>query len=431
MADVSKQTPVGLALHVVKQMLAIVLKPWQKKSQASEPLESILTEGAELPLETVADATQGETSATISPQAVCDQTLVAVNGVESGRQPTLEPQHELERAAMQDEHLTALKTDGEINTDHVPEDSHLEVDGCGPEALGRHHADTSEPDVMTNQSNGIENPEGNPLEPEAAIAPENPEGSPLTDWQTLAWQGDQDAFQQGLNQALVAYQAQVAELNYKGDCLQISVEGAQVPNQADVVPVLRTILQDLNLSTVTRLEIYGQQIGLELPFWMAQFALDEPSWMSDADVIQLASDPQPLTEGEERAVQRSETLLADYAAGQRDFSQTEWGDVQLPGACLNLANFQESHLVWANLQGASLWQANLSGAKLRHADLSGANLQGARLNGSDLRSANLKGANLSWAQLQGANLTDADLTDANLSQAQLDHVIMPDGTHLD
>ncbi|NCJ06932.1 hypothetical protein GS597_10505 [Synechococcales cyanobacterium C] len=160
--------------------------------------------------------------------------------------------------------------------------------------------------------------------------------------------------------------------------------------------------------------------------------LDAPVWTSAPEGVELDTTSHLASaEAENPADQTSEQLLMDYAAGQRDFAKSDWGAVKLPKACLNLSNFQESHLVWANFQGAGLWHVNFSGAKLRHADLSGANLQGAMLNGADLRCANLRGANLSWAQLQGANLTDADLTDANLHQAQLDHVIMPDGTCLD
>jgi len=54
-------------------------------------------------------------------------------------------------------------------------------------------------------------------------------------------------------------------------------------------------------------------------------------------------------------------------------------------------------------------ERNFSGADLRGADLRGAYLRGAYLRGADLRGADLRGADLRDADLRGANLRGANL----------------------
>jgi hypothetical protein len=127
-------------------------------------------------------------------------------------------------------------------------------------------------------------------------------------------------------------------------------------------------------------------------------------------------------------------LLADYAAGKRNFrgvdlagADLEGVDLEgvdlafanLAGADLAYANFTGADLAGANLAGANLYSANLARANLYCANLEGADLAGADLAGADLSGANLKDAYLARAKLAGANLAGADLAGADLSGAYL------------
>ncbi|NEQ66150.1 MAG: pentapeptide repeat-containing protein [Symploca sp. SIO2D2] len=114
-------------------------------------------------------------------------------------------------------------------------------------------------------------------------------------------------------------------------------------------------------------------------------------------------------------------LLRRYAAGERDFSKANLGEVNLIEADLRGAN-----LIEADLSGAYLSEANLRGADFRGAYLSGANLRGADLSGADLRGtdlsvASLRGANFSYADLSRADLSVASLRGANFSYADLSY----------
>ena len=251
----------------------------------------------------------------------------------------------------------------------------------------------------------------------------------------LVQQGDTEALAELINPYLQAHGLQVADLAFKHEDLQLSVEGADVPEQAQVVALVRDYLSQLRLPALTTVTLYGQKLGQELPFWMEQIELDllimdsQTDLTSPSDPEQVSLPPRPdLTAlPSEIALQ----LTQQYEAGERNFAGINLKDEALPGINLTLADLQEANLVWCNLQKASLSHANLTSAQLRHADLSDANLQGAKLQGTDLQGAKLQGANLSWATLRGTNLTDADLTDVNLKNATLERVIMPDGTILD
>lgn len=246
-----------------------------------------------------------------------------------------------------------------------------------------------------------------------------------------------------INQRLIEHGIKVAEIEFKEDILQLSVESLDVPEQNDIVPLLRHQLSQLQLSSVTAVTIYGQKVGQELPFWMETIELDlliiEPVVTHEYNTgisggEELPADEQtvpPLPDPETLPSEMAFELTEKYEAGERNFAQINLKDEALPGINLTLANLQEANLVWCDLRKASLSHANLTSAQLRHANLSNANLQGAKLQGTDLQGAKLQGANLSWAVLRGTNLTDADLTDVNFQNATLERVIMPDGTILD
>ncbi len=136
---------------------------------------------------------------------------------------------------------------------------------------------------------------------------------------------------------------------------------------------------------------------------------------------------------------KAEEVLAQYNAGNREFSALDLSEANFSGANLSGANFTGANLTVVNLTGANLSHINFTNAKLNVAKLSGANLNQAKLNGANLNVANLTLADLSQAELihaalikaelsraelsganlMGANLSNADLKDAKLRQANL------------
>lgn len=284
----------------------------------------------------------------------------------------------------------------------------------------------------------------------------------------LAKAGELDAIKQLLNQTIKPHAAQVHDICIRKDCLQISIESTNIPDQSALVPLIQKTISQLQVRNIRALEVYGHTIGDELPHWMQQLDSLAPKGTASADVRQAstsevsqpaivpprsqssvsnqaapskaaatpaaASEEPPAPNHAAPTIQYSpavEEIVQAYSSGCRDFQQSNFNEADLQGINLTLANLQESQLVWANLSNASLGHANLTSAQLRHANLSNANLQGAKLQGANFIGANLTGANLSWAELRGANFTDADLTDVNLLNANLERVTMPDGTYLD
>lgn len=262
---------------------------------------------------------------------------------------------------------------------------------------------------------------------------------------TLARQKDLGALRQVIDQALQPESVQVCDLGFRRDCLQISLEATQIPQQTVVVPIVQQAIGRLQMTTIEHIEVYGHLVGDELPHWMEQTQPVAPASPSPKPPVSSAPARPSLDIPASRAATPPETasapvierdpaiakLIQDYEAGNRHFQKVNFSEMNLQGINLTLANLQEAQLVWANLSRASLGHTNLTSAKLRHANLSQANLQGANLQGAELQGANLQGANLSWAELRGVNFTGADLTDANLLNANLERVTMPDGTYLD
>lgn len=108
-------------------------------------------------------------------------------------------------------------------------------------------------------------------------------------------------------------------------------------------------------------------------------------------------------------VNSTEELLNLYAAGERDFQNSD----------LTAANLQGANLRDINLTGATLKRADLSSADLRNALLLRANLSTAMLNKANLSQANMTRADLSRAVMTKANLTKVTMLRVNLSGAIL------------
>lgn len=98
------------------------------------------------------------------------------------------------------------------------------------------------------------------------------------------------------------------------------------------------------------------------------------------------------------------------------------GNIDLSGAILAEANFENANLSGANLKKVSLQDANLKrtflvDANLQNAFLERANFEGAMLDGALLKDSYLGKANFTDADLKNADLTGAYLIDTNLKSA--------------
>ncbi|NJM19048.1 MAG: protein kinase [Nostocaceae cyanobacterium CSU_2_110] len=115
----------------------------------------------------------------------------------------------------------------------------------------------------------------------------------------------------------------------------------------------------------------------------------------------------------------SESLLAAYLKGRRDFASHNLSLLNLQGSDLSETNFHSSKLEKANLQGTNLYNSDFGRANLNKANLKDTNLSKAYFNHADLESADLRGADLSYAHLSNANLRGANLCGANLTGAKI------------
>ena len=120
----------------------------------------------------------------------------------------------------------------------------------------------------------------------------------------------------------------------------------------------------------------------------------------------------------------SQSLLAAYEKGRRDFAGCNFIRLSVPSANLSESNFhaaqfQQPNFQATNLRNTDFGRASLQEANFKDADLSKAYFSNADLEGADLRGANLSQAYLSQANLRGANLSGANLTGAKVTDEQL------------
>jgi len=111
----------------------------------------------------------------------------------------------------------------------------------------------------------------------------------------LAKQGNPKAIAAMLNQSLKS-KSITAKASLKDGYLQILLESAQTPNQQDIVSFIRKGLTNLAAESITRVKVYGRQIGEESPAWSQAFEmvseLETPSNTEQLDVQDL---PPPET----------------------------------------------------------------------------------------------------------------------------------------
>lgn len=124
-----------------------------------------------------------------------------------------------------------------------------------------------------------------------------------------------------------------------------------------------------------------------------------------------------LVEGWNRwiADNRDKPILLEGA----DFSNLKLDNIDLQGAFLRNAQFDETTLMGATFTNADLRRAHFRGAWLAGACFEGTTLRLANLSDAKLRGANLKKANLADADLTRALVTEVSLKGASLHSAKL------------
>jgi uncharacterized protein YjbI with pentapeptide repeats len=271
----------------------------------------------------------------------------------------------------------------------------------------------------------------------------------------------------------------VIEIEVRQERLQLSLSGAEVPEQNIFEPLLQRWIAPLALTSISTIELYGQRDGSDLPFWRCSFSpsaadLNDLESVASAEITPpaafidpleidfkapplpaLTEEPLPERLAEAQGSYDSATNasienpingeMAPESAGhelafQQAIESPEAQSQLLPAAVSDekvkaakefLAqysagerDFARINLSDADLSGVNLTLANLQGSELIWTNLAGANLYHINLSSAKLRHANLSGATLRSSNLQGtdflnANLTGADLSWSNLNGANL------------
>jgi DNA-directed RNA polymerase subunit RPC12/RpoP len=82
----------------------------------------------------------------------------------------------------------------------------------------------------------------------------------------LAKQGNSNAIAALINRNLQA-KGITAKVSTKGDCLRIMLEANEVPDQANAVKFIHNGIAKLAIANISKLQIFGRQIGDDVPAW--------------------------------------------------------------------------------------------------------------------------------------------------------------------
>lgn len=95
---------------------------------------------------------------------------------------------------------------------------------------------------------------------------------PSQDLATLARQGDVKAIAVLINQKLQS-SGVIAKVSLKNDCLQVMLEATEALNQEQMVSLLQSEIQKLEVQSITKLRLYGKQSGEDFPDWQEEVKL--------------------------------------------------------------------------------------------------------------------------------------------------------------
>lgn len=90
----------------------------------------------------------------------------------------------------------------------------------------------------------------------------------------LAQQGDCEAIMQLLSQTLNKNKISVSKCTIKEGCLQLMLSAVTIPPQQKIVDFLRQWLEKIKINCVTKVKVYGKEIGDDFPAWHEEFNLE-------------------------------------------------------------------------------------------------------------------------------------------------------------
>lgn len=101
-----------------------------------------------------------------------------------------------------------------------------------------------------------------------------------------------------------------AKASIKGNHLRIILEADEVPNQQEMVDFIRSGIPKLNIVDTDALQIFGRQIGDELPVWSQIINLRPEQWLPP-DILQQSSIPpqQNLSAESQKSASTSAKLV--------------------------------------------------------------------------------------------------------------------------
>ncbi|WP_404787134.1 pentapeptide repeat-containing protein [Altericista sp. CCNU0014] len=296
-------------------------------------------------------------------------------------------------------------------------------------------------------------------------------------------QGDTAALHQVLNSKLAVHQAEVVESSLRGDRLQLSVSGPEVPDRNILEPLLQRWIAQLELANIARVELYGQRNSSDLPFWRSTFNplevdlnhyieeisqtdFSTPSAFVDPLQVEFETAPSPRALEEPTSLQ-TEPLMGEEAipdpfldpalatsipeAPEIDYwtavpqpedaagTGGEAAAASQPSTLIAMASagkikavadflaryaagertFPNTNLSEANLSGVNLTLADLHNSEFIWTNFKDASLYHVNLSGAKLRHADLSGAKLRSSNLQGTDFLNANLSGADLSWSNL------------
>jgi hypothetical protein len=132
----------------------------------------------------------------------------------------------------------------------------------------------------------------------------------------LAQQGNADAIAALLNRTLKA-QAITAKVATRPDCLQVMLEGLDIPTERQMVPFITQGVQKLNLPNVKVLQIFSKRLDQAEAAWVKAFALsaDGVTPIEDAEIAKATFGEQDLRilarQGDLTAIQAFVTQAID------------------------------------------------------------------------------------------------------------------------
>lgn len=286
-------------------------------------------------------------------------------------------------------------------------------------------------------------------------------------------QGDTSALHQALNSKLAGHQAKVVEVVLRGQRLQVSVSGLEVPSQSILEPLLQRWIVQLELVNVSAVELYGQRDGSDLPFWRSTFNpleidLDRPENVFETDFFTPPAfvDPlqvefngaSPSSVSEEPPILSEETIpdpwpdplvnavsldtlpeapTIDYWTAEQELKnlggkeEEEKAPAQAsppvqasPRAQTNpwtTAKTSDAATSTEKIKAVTDFLARYAAGEREFANinLSEANLSGVNLTLADLHNSEFVWTNFKEASLYHVNLSGAKLRHANLSGAKL------------